>query len=557
MTDDNTNRGDELIGRERTRRAVLKTIGGITAVTAASTAPVAAASTSEDAFTTTDFEIESFDGTELGATLYEPTSDGPHPTMLMTHGYGLTRSLSPFVLTRAKMYARNGYTTLTYDSRGFGESGGQVNVNGPKEVKDAQTLITWLANRENVLTDGPNDPRIGMDGTSYGGGIQLNTAAAEGRGDGISASDDRLDALVPRWAWHDLTYSLAPNGMIKRNWALLLTLGGAAGSHFFGDDPVDYIKGQSPELYEILIEGFIRNELTDDGKAYLNARSPSQDIGDITAPALFIQAWPDTLFVPNETIWNAEGLEGTKHRLVFSNGGHSLELLSSLEQQDYLNAKALAWIDTHLRGDGQSDLPPVTFYERQTGEWRTTDGIPPSNATPETLSLANAASGEKTPVFNSVIPTATSQLFPVNADTSVTSIDFDFPVSETTEIMGSPTLRLSVEPIGPETRLFGRFYHVDETGNAELIDNQVTPFKVEGKGAIREVEAVAFQRRFQPGEALRFTIATTDVAFQSSRLSAGAYIHHSAVHPSSIDVPIVGTDGFVDSSREDGNFQFR
>jgi ABC-2 type transport system ATP-binding protein len=558
MTDGNTNPGSELIGRERTRRTMLKTIGGIAAVTVASTAPVAAASTSEDAFTTTDFEIESFDGTELGVTLYEPTDDGPHPAMLMTHGYGLNRSLSPFVLTRAKMYARNGYATLTYDSRGFGESGGQVNVNGPKEVKDAQTLITWLANRENVLTDGPNDPRIGMDGTSYGGGIQLNTAAAEGRGEGIPASDDRLDALVPRWAWHDLAYSLAPNGVIKRNWALLLTLGGAAGSHFFGDDPVDYIKGQSPELYEILIEGFTRNELTDDGKAYLNARSPSQDIGDITAPALFIQAWPDTLFVPNEMIWNAEG-HRADHRLVFCNGGHSLELLSSLEQQEYLNAKALAWIDTHLRGDGQSDLPPVTFYERQTGEWRTTDGIPPSNAASKTLSLANAASGEKTPVFNSVIPTATSQLFPGDLDTSVTSIDFDFLVSETTEIMGAPTLRLSVEPIGSETRLFGRFSHVDDTGHAELINNQVTPFKVEDGDTIQsiEVEAVAFQRRFQPGETLRFTIATTDAAFQSSRISAGAYIHHSAAHPSSIDAPIVGTDGFVDSSRGEGSFLFR
>lgn len=466
----------------------------------------------------------------------------------MTHGYGLTRSLSPFVRTRAEMYAQNGYTTLTYDSRGFGESGGMVNVNGPKEVKDAQTLITWLAGRETVLTDGPNDPRIGMDGTSYGGGIQLNTAAAEGRGEGVPESDDRLDALVPRWAWHDLTYSLAPNGVIKRNWALLLTLGGAFGSHVFGDDLMDYIRGQSPKLYEILIEGFARNELSDDAKAYLDTRSPSQDIEDITAPALFIQAWPDTLFVPNETIWNAEGMESTNHRCIFSDGGHSTELLASLGQQEYLNSKALGWIDTHLREDGQSSLPPVTFYEMQTGKWRTADGIPPSSAIPKTLSLADTVAGEETPVFNSVIPTATSQLLPVNVDTSVTSIDFDFPISEATELMGSPTLRLAVEPLGPETRLFGRFYRIDRTGDAELINNQVTPFRVEGKpGTVEHVslEAVAFQRRFQPGETLRLTISTTDAAFQSSRISAGARIYHSAEHTSTIDVPIVGNDGFI------------
>lgn len=547
MVDDTTSHGDGPLKRRKTRRAMLKTISGIIAVAGAGAGRAGTTGTSEDGFTTTDFVIDSFDGTGVGATLYEPTADGPHPAMLMTHGYGLNRSLSPLVQTRAKMYARNGYSTLTYDSRGFGESGGEVNVNGPKEVKDTQSLITWLAGRESVLTDGPNDPRIGMDGTSYGGGIQLNTAAAEGRGEGVLESDDRLDALVPRWAWHDLGYSLAPNGVIKRNWALLLTLGGAFGSHFAGDDPMDYIRGQSPRLYEILIEGFARNELTDDAHAYLDARSPSQDIGDITAPALFIHAWPDTLFVPNEAIWNAAGVED--HRCLFTAGGHSLELLSSLKQQEFLNETALAWIDTHLRGDGQSDLPPVTFYEMQTDEWRTADGIPPSSATRRTLSLAAVASGEKTPVFNSVIPSTTSQLVPINADTSVTSIDFDFPIAETTELMGPPTLRLAVEPLGPETRLFGRFLHVDRKGNAELIDG-VTPFRVEGSGTIEfvDIEAVAFQRQFRPGDALRCSIATTDAGFQSSRVSAGAYIHHTETHSSIIEVPVVDTDGFAVST---------
>lgn len=553
MFDDSTDRGNSSHGVRKTRRTVLKTVSTIAAVAAVGSATAVAAA-SEGEFTTTDYSIESFDGTELGATLYEPTSGGPNPAMLMTHGYGLTRSLSPLVQTRAKLYARNGYTTLTYDSRGFGDSGGEVNVNGPKEVKDAQTLITWLASRESVLTDGPNDPRIGMDGTSYGGGIQLNTAAVEGRGEGVPESDDRLDALVPRWAWHDLVYSLAPNGVIKRNWALLLVLGGAFGSHFTGDDAMDFTQGQSSELYEILVEGLVRNELTDEAKAYLEARSPSQDIGDITAPTLFIQAWPDTLFVPNQTIWSANGLDGTDHRLIISNGGHSTKLLSSFEQQTFLNKKALAWIDTHLRGDGQSDLSSVTIYEYQTGEWRTADGIPPSNASQRTLSLADFMKGDETPVFNSVIPTATSQLVPVNADTSVTSIDFDVPVTEPTEIMGPPTLRLAVEPLGPETRLFGRFIRIDSAGNAELIDNQVTPFRVEGEpGTVEtvEIEAVAFQRRFQPGDTLRCTIATTDAGFQPSRISAGARIHHSDEYPLSIDVPVVGTDGFSDARGND------
>lgn len=518
-----------------TRRQFLALVGGTTLAVAGRKASAAGE------FTKRHVAVDSFDGTEIAATLYEPPDDNPHPAMLMTHGYGLNRTTSPLVRTRAEMYARNGYVTLAYDSRGFGGSGGQVNVNGPKEVKDAQTLITWLADRDNVLTDGPNDPRIGMDGTSYGGGIQLNTAAAEGRGDGVTESDDRLDALVPRWAWNDLTYSLAPNGVIKHTWALLLTLAGAQGSHLMGNDPMDFVRGQSPKLYETLFEGLLENELSRDSKAYFDARSPGQDIEDITAPALFIHGWPDTLFTPNETVWNADGLTDTPHRLLFTDGGHSLEAVSlrTLEHEVFANRKALAWIDTHLRGDGRSDLPPVTYYEMESGKWRAADGIPPSSATPRTLSLADVTEDETSWVTNSVVPNSTSQLFPVNGDSPGSSVAFDFPITQPSEVVGSPTLGLSVDPAGPETRLFAKLYHVSD-GTARLIDNQVTPLLIEGDGPKEtDVDMVAFQRRFEAGDALRLTVSTTDAAFQPSRTSIGAMIHHSDRHPSTLDVPVV------------------
>ncbi len=536
----------------RTRRTLLKTLGG--AVTLAVTGTgTAAAETSR--FTKTAVEIESFDGTTLAATLYEPSGNDRQPAMLMTHGYGGSRSdVEPW----ATMYARNGYVTLTYDSRGFGESGGQVNVDGPKEVKDAQTLITWLADDDNakVRKDGPDNPKIGMDGLSYGGGIQLNTAAAEGRSEGVPESGDRIDAIVPRWAWHDLVYSLAPNGVIKSGWETLLLAAGATGSHLTGDDAMDYIQGQSPKLYEFAVESAAKNELTDEAREYFKSRSPIQDIGDITAPALFVQGWPDTLFVPNEAIWNGDGIE-TDHRFVFFEGGHSLSQLDGNQNQKaFIDRTALDWIDTYVRYGGTTDLPPVTYYEGQTGEWNTADGIPPASVTPRTLNLADGSEGDSTPVFNSVIPTSTSQLVPINVDTAVTSIDFDFVVEEETEILGAPKLSLAVEPLGPEARLFTKFYHVHD-GEDTLINNQVTPLKVEGElGSVEtaNIEMVAFQRRLEPGDVLRFTVATTDAGFLSSRTSAGAYIHHSDEHPSTVDVPVIG--GRFRGSDSTGGFLF-
>lgn len=519
-------------------------IGGLTALAAAGTGPVTAESDNSN-FTKTDYEIESFDGTNLKITLYEPVSNGRTPAMLLTHGYGGSRTdVDPW----ATMYVQNGYTTLTYDSRGFGDSGGEVDVDGPKEVKDAQTLITWLAddNNANVKKDGPNNPKIGMDGLSYAGGIQLNTAAAEGRGDGVPESADRIDAIVPRWAWHDLSYSLAPNGVIKSGWEMLLLATGAEGSHDEGD-AMDRLKGQTPKLYEYYTQALATNEYPDAAREFLEDRSPVQDIEDITAPTLFVHGWPDTLFVPTEAIWNMIEIGGIEHRAIFFNGGHSYRLLESQPyfgdpgQKDFIDRKALDWINTHVGGEGKTDLSPVTYYEVQTGEWRTANGIPPSDANLRTLNLTDSSVGNSTLVFNSVIPTSTSQLVPVNADTSVTSIDFDFPVKQATEILGVPHLSFAVEPLGPEARLFTKFYHIHD-GEATLINNQVTPVKVEGKpGTVEttDIEMVPFQRRFDPGDSLRFTVATTDAGFLSSRTSAGARIHHSTKYPSSVSVPVI------------------
>ena len=64
------------------------------------------------------------------------------------------------------------------------------------EARDVSAIISWLATQPEVELDDAAtlDPRIGMVGASYGGGIQLVTAAI----------DHRVDAIVPTIAWHTL-----------------------------------------------------------------------------------------------------------------------------------------------------------------------------------------------------------------------------------------------------------------------------------------------------------------------------------------------------------------
>ena len=104
------------------------------------------------------------------------------------------------VTRKADHYASHGYVVLTYDSRGFGDSGGVVGLNGPDEVRDARTLIDRLTGRGDIVHDAAGDPRLGMDGYSYSGAIQLLTAA----------EDDRIDTVVPRITWNDLEFRWRP-----------------------------------------------------------------------------------------------------------------------------------------------------------------------------------------------------------------------------------------------------------------------------------------------------------------------------------------------------------
>jgi ABC-2 type transport system ATP-binding protein len=76
---------------------------------------------------------------------------------------------------------------------------GRLEIDSPEfEGQDMQAIINWLAQQPEVQLDAPNDPRIGMVGASYGGGIQLVTAAI----------DERVDATVPTIAWNNLNTSL-------------------------------------------------------------------------------------------------------------------------------------------------------------------------------------------------------------------------------------------------------------------------------------------------------------------------------------------------------------
>ncbi len=173
--------------------------------------------------------IRSFDGTAIVYNLFEPLHPKAHSlyTILEGPGWGSAGATTP----DARLI-KDRYAELTWDPRGFGQSGGVAEVDSPaSEGRDVSALISKvLTGRREIAVDRlgrggqpryTNDrrhsntrgrPAVGMTGVSYGGGIEWSTASF----------DKRVKAIVPGWSWNDLDYSLDPGQVIKLGWGELL-----------------------------------------------------------------------------------------------------------------------------------------------------------------------------------------------------------------------------------------------------------------------------------------------------------------------------------------------
>ena len=173
-------------------------------------------------------------------SLFRPAgADRRHrvPMIMHSHGWGGSRTTDPASFQK---WLDAGYGVLSFDQRGFGESGGQAHVENPAyEGHDVRRLIALIADLPWVRQDGPGDPRLGAIGGSYGGGYQFLAAFESLRTKGKPV----FDALAPEITWFDLSESLAPEGVVRTEWALALSAAAL---------PSDSLP---PNVYKALVEG--------------------------------------------------------------------------------------------------------------------------------------------------------------------------------------------------------------------------------------------------------------------------------------------------------------
>jgi ABC-2 type transport system ATP-binding protein len=257
---------------------------------------------------------------------------GAHPIILHGHGFGGSRTTNK---DGFQNYLVQGYTVISIDQRGFGDSSGTIRVMDPKaEGKDLIAILDWLesnlyysawkndsnerfvprpdtgiseANGDNIV--------VGAIGGSYGGGYQLLLLAVDER--------NRLDALAPDIAWHDLRFSLNPGDTIKTGWDLALVAGGDSASYQEGfedsESPTD--RGLDPYVKETLVQGAATNEFPRDALKWFNYHSTSFWCANQGAAYMPYEAaaWepdPNAIYVPVTNEPNATPMAGEEDRTL-------------------------------------------------------------------------------------------------------------------------------------------------------------------------------------------------------------------------------------------------
>ncbi len=115
-------------------------------------------------------------GAELSAWLYLPAQPGPHPVVVMSHGFSCVKE--QYLDRFATCFAQAGLAVVLFDHRNFGGSSGQPRQEADpvQQARDYRDVITHLA----LLPD-LDKTRVGIWGTSYSGGHVLQVAAQDRR----------------------------------------------------------------------------------------------------------------------------------------------------------------------------------------------------------------------------------------------------------------------------------------------------------------------------------------------------------------------------------------
>jgi ABC-2 type transport system ATP-binding protein len=443
------------------------------------------------------------------------SADDPVPVVMQTHGWGGRGATD---ITDENEFIKAGYGLLTWDQRGFAASGGKVHVDSPLyEGQDAMRLIDMLASDPRIDQEAAGDPRIGMSGGSYAGGIQFVTAAL----------DKRVDAIAPEIAWNNLSNTLAPHGVIKLQWSLLLYGAGATVAYAQHD-------GYDFGLHRALAESAANGAWSKATQEFFESRGPWNFLEDIEAPTFIIQATTDTLFPPSQAADNWEALKrygNARLKMAWYCGGHGVCDPFDPGPGGYIEARIVKWFDRYVK-DERVRTGRKFEYLDQKGVWHKARNYPVPRATTITSDKESgvvATPGE--PTAGGVIE------FP--ATEGQTSLEVPLP-SFTGRLIGEPVVHMKVTVVGTGTtdRVLHvpLFFQLVDKGTGAVVGNQTIPYVF---GTDPEPQSLSF-----PIEGVSYDVADADqLVLEINSNSANYLVQRGGgafnIEEVSVDLPVV------------------
>ncbi|MFE6756067.1 CocE/NonD family hydrolase [Streptomyces sp. NPDC057684] len=538
----------------------------------------------------------------VDADLYRPAGvDAAHtaPAVLATNGFGGSKS-DGSTDAIGKAFAARGYVGLVYSGLGFGKSGCLVSLDDPRiDGAAASGLVDFLAGTraaddgtkaDYVTKDGKGDPRVGMIGGSYGGAIQLATAAV----------DHRVDALVPMITWNDLAYSLDPNNAADRSVPGAFKWQWTNGFYLIGEgqpllepslDPSRinrltclHFVTDACETISTLNSGRYPSDKAGPMLDYARSVSPVSYLKQVEAPTLLVQGQSDSLFNLNEAqaTYGTLKAQGTTAKMIWQSWGHSggltdpasgeLNLAQGNLETSYVGKRILAWFDRYLQHRKDVDTGPAFAYYR---DWITDPGQ--TYATAQSVPALNRKlylSGDGKLVDNRskvargsreyrnwLIPTSHSESSlagliglpdPAPRDTAGTYLGWTSePLTRTTDVVGSPKATLKV--VSPKTErvqnsddaadklvLFAKLYDIAPDGSKTLVHRLVAPVRVPDVTRSFTVSLPGIVHRYEKGHRLRFVIAASDDAYGGNKGIKPVTVTSAPEDTGVLELPVVG-----------------
>jgi putative CocE/NonD family hydrolase len=536
----------------------------------------------------------------IDADLYRPSGAGRAPAVLTTNGFGGSKSDGSTDAT-ARAFAQRGYVSLAYSGLGFGGSDCLISLDDPRiDGTAASALIDFLAGKraaddgtkaDFVTLDGPGDPRVGMIGGSYGGAVQLATAAV----------DHRVDALVPMITWNDLAYALDPNnaarggsvpGAFKWQWtngfyligeSQPLTAANLDPSRINSLGCLHFVT-KACDTVRTLNSGSYPADRTAELLDYAHSVSPVSYLSHVKAPTLLVQGQSDSLFNLNEATATYSKLraQGTAVRMIWQSWGHSggltdpstgeLNLAQGNLETSYVGRRILAWFDRYLHGRKNVDTGPAFAYYRDWisdpgSTYATADRLP-------ALSRKLYLSGDGKLVDNSrkvshgsrsysnwAVPTSHSEssLYgilglpdPAPYDTAGTCAAWtSAPLTRTLDVVGAPRATLKVNsPQAERTQdsgdaadrlvLFAKIYDIAPDGTRTLAHRLVAPVRVPDVTKPFTVTLPGVVHRYEKGHRLQFVIAASDDAYFGNRGVKPVTVVSAPGRAGVLELPVAG-----------------